>query len=158
MGYRVLRVWWGIVQPRKQGVKCVVRRRGQILLVQHTYGARRADWDLPGGGVKRGEEPRAAARREAREELGIDSPDWTLLGDLFARVDGKRDRVWCFACDFDGPALDLDRAEIADARWFGERDLPERTARWVPRILTMAARPTRIGRGVEGEGGLGSAI
>jgi 8-oxo-dGTP pyrophosphatase MutT (NUDIX family) len=139
VGYRVLRGWWRIAQPRKKGVKCVLRRRGEILLVRHTYGTRRSEWDLPGGGVKRGEEPVEAARREVREELGVEIAQWRFLGDLFARIDRKRDRLWCFACDVDGLNLDLDSAEIAEARWFSERALPEPTARYVPRILTLAA-------------------
>lgn len=143
VGHRILREWWRVTQPRKRGVKCVLRRGGEVLLVRHTYGTRRAEWDFPGGGVKRGEEPLAAARREAREELGVDIGEWLLLGDLFARIDRKRDRLWCFASDVNGLdlELDLDRAELAEARWFSERQLPQPIARYVPRILAMATRP-----------------
>jgi len=139
VGYRILRGWWRVAQPRKRGVKCLLRRRGEVLLVRHTYGTRRSEWDLPGGGVKRGEEPREAARREAREELGVEIDQWLLLGDLFARIDRKRDRLWCFTSDVNGLDLDLDKAEIAEARWFNEGRLPEPIARYVPRILAMAA-------------------
>jgi 8-oxo-dGTP diphosphatase len=136
VGYRVMRLWWRIARPVKEGVKCVLTRDGEILLVRHTYADRRR-WELPGGGIKRREQPLDAARRETREELGIDVRDWTPLGDLFERAHGKHDHLWCFAAELDGRPLELDRAEIAEARWFSEEDLPPRTARHVARIAAM---------------------
>jgi len=68
--YRVLQVWWFVTRPQKSGVKCVLTDGEQVLLVRHTYGRRY--WDVPGGSVKRGEPPLRAARREMREELGVD--------------------------------------------------------------------------------------
>jgi mutator protein MutT len=64
----------------------VLVHEGRVLL-----GLRRADrasfpgvWDLPGGRVEPGESPRAAARRELREELGVDAElgaPWRRLVD-----------------------------------------------------------------------------
>ena len=138
VGYQVLRVWWQLVHPRNSGVKCVLTRNGEILLVRHTYGGRRRRWELPGGGIKRREEPGQAARREIREELGIDVDDWTLLGEVFARIDGKRDRLWCFRSEIGDRPLELDPAEIADAQWFSRDRLPSRTAKHVDRIAAMS--------------------
>ena len=120
----------------KAGVKCVLTRDGEVLLVRHTY-ADRCRWELPGGGIKRGERPIDAARRETREELGVDVRDWTPLGDLFERVHGKHDHLWCFTAELDRRALELDRAEIAEARWFAPGRLPPHTAKHVGRIAAM---------------------
>jgi 8-oxo-dGTP pyrophosphatase MutT (NUDIX family) len=136
VGYRVLRVYWRVANPEKHGVKCVVTRDREVLLVRHTYG-REERWELPGGGVKRGEEPAAAARREAREELGVDLADWRFLGDLFERIDGKRDRLWCFSSELTRGEVDVDRAEIAEARWFDRDRLPGDRHRYVSRILAL---------------------
>jgi 8-oxo-dGTP pyrophosphatase MutT (NUDIX family) len=137
-GYPFAHAYWRVARPKKHGVKCVVERGRQILLVRHTYGGGDR-WELPGGGVKRGEEPKDAVRREAREELGIDTADWRFLGDLFERIDGKRDRLWCFATEVDDVDLVLDAAEIAEARWFDRRRLPANAHRYVARTLRLGA-------------------
>ena len=72
--HRVLRVWWFARRPHTRGVKCLLRHDGRVLFIRHTYGDRRV-WELPGGGVARGETPAAAVVREAREELGV-TPAW----------------------------------------------------------------------------------
>jgi 8-oxo-dGTP pyrophosphatase MutT (NUDIX family) len=134
----VLQVWWLIARPKTRGVKCVLTRDGQILLVRHTYGDGER-WDLPGGGIKRREEPGRAARREIREELGIDVQDWAMLGELFARIDGRRDQLWCFSSEIGDRPVEIDRAEIAEAAWFPRGRLPAHTAKHVSRIAAMSA-------------------
>ena len=137
LGWWALRVWWTVARPVKEGVKCVLTRDGEVLLVRHTYGDRRR-WELPGGGIKRREQPVGAAQREVREELGIDVEDWTPLGDLFERIDRKHDHLWCFASEIDHRPLDPDHAEIAEARWFAPDRLPPHTAKYVARITALS--------------------
>jgi ADP-ribose pyrophosphatase YjhB (NUDIX family) len=128
-GYRVahtlLRTYWRVVRPHTRGVKCVVREGDAVLFVRHAYGDRRS-WELPGGWIKRGEDPRDAAAREAREELGLDLADWRALGTVEARGYGKRTTVICFEGRPASRALTIDRAEIEEARWFETSDPPRR--------------------------------
>ncbi|MDQ3933523.1 MAG: NUDIX domain-containing protein [Actinomycetota bacterium] len=134
VGYRVLHAYWRVAQPTKRGVKCVLTRDGQVLLVRHTYGPD-TRWELPGGGVKRREDPQEAARREAREELGVDLTEWRFLGDLFERIDGKRDTLWCYAAELGDRRIETNAAEIAEAAWFDRGALPADSHRYVGRIL-----------------------
>ena len=138
VGYRVLRAYWLVARPRKDGVKCVLTRERQVLLVRHTYGPE-TRWELPGGGVKRREAPAEAARREAREELGVDLDEWRFLGDLFERIDGKRDRLWCYAADLGEHRIEANGAEIAELGWFDRDRLPADAHRYVARILALEA-------------------
>ena len=45
--------------------------RGRVILFHHTY-RRTYPWGLPGGWLKRGEQPRAALKREVAEESGLE--------------------------------------------------------------------------------------
>ena len=136
IGYRVMHAYWRVAQPEKRGVKCVLTRGPEVLLVRHTYGPG-TRWELPGGGVKRNEEPLAAARREAREELGVELGEWRFLGDLFDRIDGKRDQLWCYTAELGDRPIVRDGAEIAETRWFRRDDLPADVHRYVGRILEL---------------------
>lgn len=135
-GYWGLRAYWLVARPQHHGVKCVIARNGDVLLVRHTYG-KRTRWELPGGGVKRREAPLVAARREMAEELGVELADWRSLGVLFERIDGKRDTLTCLTTDVADLPLALDRAEIAEARWFPRDALPREAGPGVRRILAL---------------------
>ncbi|WP_410570586.1 NUDIX domain-containing protein [Amycolatopsis sp. cmx-4-61] len=50
---------------------------GRVLLLATTYGDE--EWELPGGGLNEGEPPWAGARREIKEELGLDVLPGRLL-------------------------------------------------------------------------------
>ena len=123
--HTVLRTYWRLARPHTRGVKCVVREGDAVLFVRHAYGDRGC-WELPGGGIKRGEEPRDAAAREAREELGLDLADWRALGSVEARGYGKRTTVICFEGRTAGRVLTIDQGEIEEARWFEPGDPPPR--------------------------------
>jgi 8-oxo-dGTP diphosphatase len=81
-----------------------------LLLVRPSY---RGGWHLPGGGVRRGEKPEAAARRELAEEIGLTAP--TLLPAGVIR--GRRGQVHFFELRLvEEPELRLDNREIIAAR------------------------------------------
>ncbi|MEV6578883.1 NUDIX hydrolase [Streptomyces sp. NPDC051582] len=77
---------------------------GRILLVEPSYG-NSGRWNLPGGGIDSdlGETPRAAARREVREELGLDLAPGRLLGVNWAHKPGYPARIRFL---YDGGVLD----------------------------------------------------
>nr|WTB29736.1 NUDIX hydrolase [Streptomyces sp. NBC_00830] len=49
---------------------------GRIILVKPSY---RDRWEIPGGALDRGEDPRQACQREIKEELGLDLAPGRLL-------------------------------------------------------------------------------
>ncbi|MEW2582315.1 NUDIX hydrolase [Streptomyces virginiae] len=103
---------------------------GRILLVQPAYG-RTDRWNLPGGGIDSdlGEIPRAAARREVREELGLDLAPGRLLAVNWSHKPGRPARIRFL---YDGGVLDaptlarirLDPAELLQWRTVPREELP----------------------------------
>ena len=49
---------------------------------QFRYAVGRESLEVASGGIDAGEEPRAAAQREVREELGIEAGEWLDLGEI----------------------------------------------------------------------------
>lgn len=68
----------------KPGVETLaLDAEGFVYLVKEfRYAIGRQTVETVGGGVDETEEPIEAARRELREELGIEAEDWTELGEL----------------------------------------------------------------------------
>jgi len=120
------------------GAMCIIERAdGRVLLVRHVY---RKRWGLPGGLLQRHETPPDAARREVREEVGLDVQ---LVGEAAVNVDAKPRRVdIVFRATLVNDA-DADRArpssvELLEARWFLPTELPELQFETAQAIQTLA--------------------
>ncbi|MFN7133419.1 MAG: NUDIX domain-containing protein [Myxococcales bacterium] len=88
----------------------------QVLLVRPSGFAARYGWSIPKGLPDPGEGLEAAARRETREEAGVEAGALTLLGDI--RYTKSRKRIHCFTGEV--PAHVEPRAsswEVAEARF-----------------------------------------
>jgi ADP-ribose pyrophosphatase len=86
-----------IVLPRGGvGVREVVSHPGAVVVIaldsddlvylvrQYRHPIGRYLLELPAGGLEPGEEPLAAARRELREEVGLEAHEWTALGSFYS--------------------------------------------------------------------------
>lgn len=72
---------YGVVHFASAAVGAVVLDADdRVLLVgQHRYTLDRYSWEIPEGGVPAGESPLDGARRELREETGVEATDWREL-------------------------------------------------------------------------------
>ena len=131
--YTGLRIYWFFRHPGTSGVKCVLTDEDRILLVRHSYGPR--GWDLPGGSLRPGEAPVAAARREMNEELGIAIHDFADLGEMLVHADHRQDHVHYFRAELRAPKLTIDRGELVTTRWFSRQDLPADLGRYARAII-----------------------
>jgi 8-oxo-dGTP pyrophosphatase MutT (NUDIX family) len=92
-------------------------RDGRVAFVRHTYGDRRS-WELPGGGLRRAEDPEVAVRREMREELGIELDGLRAVGAVEVHGSHKHTLLHCFEASVGGgAALRVDAGELAEVRW-----------------------------------------
>lgn len=86
---RVLNRWAHMRLPKKRLSACVMLfdEAGRLLILKTTY---REEWLLPGGIVERDEPPWEGARREVREEIGLEldqlrftAMDWRSSDDEY---------------------------------------------------------------------------
>jgi 8-oxo-dGTP diphosphatase len=118
-------------------ISVIERPDGHILLVRQAY---RQRWGLPGGLLKRGEDPSVGARREVFEEVGIAIE---LFGPPAVVVDARPQRV-----DVVFRARPVSLSEVGEARpsspeivevaWFPPDALPELQVETVEALVALA--------------------
>ena len=64
------------------GIGTVLLRPGAVLLVRRGKPPAAGEWSIPGGGQELGETAEAAARRELREETGLEVKSLTLVANV----------------------------------------------------------------------------
>lgn len=131
------------------GAMCVIERPdGAVLFVRHSY---RSRWGVPGGLLNRREAPADAARREVREEVGLDV---VLLGEPVVVVDADPQRVDLVYRARPAPGAALDEVgpvspEIAEVRWFPADQLPELQVETTGALIALARSINEPGPGRE---------
>jgi putative (di)nucleoside polyphosphate hydrolase len=132
-------------EPRsayRAGVGIMLLNRADLVFVARRIDMTEEAWQMPQGGIDRGEEPRDAALRELKEEIGTadavilaESRDWLrydLPAELAGRIWGGRYRgqrqKW-FAMRFTGSDSDIDLAthhpEFNAWKWAPPASLPQ---------------------------------
>lgn len=122
--YKAATIYWQVFKPITLGVKTLLIKDDQVLLVKHSY---QDGWFLPGGGVKRQESLETAVRRECREEIGGQLEQLTLFG-VYSHVSEKKNDhvVVMLATEFTytGP----NDKEIIETEFFPLTQLPDDTS------------------------------
>lgn len=123
LAHTVRSLWRRLRRAPIAGVSVVIADLdGRILLLRHSYGPR--VWALPGGGLKRGEDPEACARREVREELGLELASIRKIALLEEELSRSAHEAHLFAANSHmRPAPDM--REVIEARFFPIHSLPE---------------------------------
>jgi 8-oxo-dGTP pyrophosphatase MutT (NUDIX family) len=121
LGYRLvylgLRAWWFVRRPATHGAGVALWHGDKVLLIHTSY---RNCYALPGGFVQRGEPSEQAARRELREEVGVDLSGQALRlawsGTL--PFESRQDTVDIWEAPVEtAPALHITGHEVIWAGW-----------------------------------------
>lgn len=111
------------------GVGGVVVHRNRVLLIRRGGEPLKGEWSIPGGMLELGEELAAGARRELKEETGLDVEPLEVLA-TFDRIMRKGVRVRYhyvivdYACRLKGGRL-APASDVLAARWVRREDLPK---------------------------------
>ena len=107
---------------------CIFNENGEVLL------QKRADcnkWGFPGGALELGETPQMAAKREVKEETGLDIEVGNLIG-VYTDCDvvcSNGDQVQSICIGYEmtvvGGELVCDKDETLDLKYFPLDDMPE---------------------------------
>ncbi len=139
LAYRLLRLVAFVRPPRGRGAKAAVVCDGEVLLVRHSYGPHR--WELPGGAVRRREDPLAALRRELAEELGLTAIDPVPLGVRAGPGRFARHTTHLYRVDLASRSVRPDPVEIAEARWWDPAAPPAALGSMVRQALKLLGFP-----------------
>jgi 8-oxo-dGTP pyrophosphatase MutT (NUDIX family) len=115
-------VLWPLIwlyAPLQKRVRVIIRCEKEILAVKNWFGP--SLWQLPGGGMKKGESIASSASREINEELGlkIDNTEFKLLTEKIVTVHqfGLKFRYYYLLVDIAvKPKIELS-SEICSAQW-----------------------------------------
>jgi 8-oxo-dGTP diphosphatase len=140
--YRILLAWWFVARPQHHGAVIAIWLDGRILMIRHSY-RNRLSW--PGGGVRRGEDPAAAAIRELHEELGfaVDRNTLSFAEKILERWEYRYDHVWIFELHLTAPpALAPDGREVIGACFMNPADaLAENLTPFIQNYLRQRPGP-----------------
>lgn len=133
LAHRLRDRWRRLRKTPIAGVSVIVTNlSGDVLLLRHCYGP--DVWALPGGGMKSGEDPLECARREVREELGLELVQIQPLGILEEELSGSPHTAHLFTATSDALPVP-DGREVIEARFFPLNALPEPLGRVTQRRI-----------------------
>jgi ADP-ribose pyrophosphatase YjhB (NUDIX family) len=129
----------GFVSPSfTVGAICLIERHdGQVLLIKHSY---RERWGVPGGLLRRGEDPADSAVREVAEEVGLQVE---LIGAPAVVVASEYRRVDVIyrarpSANENSTAARPVSAEISEVAWFDPDELPELQEETADALVALA--------------------
>lgn len=122
---KIIRLRDRVLKPFSIGVRAIVVSGGEVLLVQHRYGA---TWYLPGGGVNKREHLVDALLRELSEEVGLKPNVTPVLFSTYANFfETKSDFISVFKVE-NFTMLPQENLEIGAYKFFNIDALPETTS------------------------------
>ncbi len=131
---RFFHLYWRFRRGMTLGVRGVVLRNDEVLLVRHGY---TPGWHLPGGGVEPGESFEEALAKELMEEGNVRVSSTPQLHGLFQNKNAsKRDHVAVYVVrEFDYAGPPAPTFEIQESKFFSLGALPAETTQATRRRL-----------------------
>ena len=121
-----------------------------VLLVEPNY---KPNWDIPGGIVEQGEDPRTCCQRECLEEVGFENPIGRLLVLAHQTDPAPRGDSIMFVYDggvvTDTTAIRLQTSELVSFRFVPAEDLEQVATERLAKRIRAAIIARETGRTIE---------
>ncbi len=114
-------------QTPRVGVAIIITNGDQVLLMKRKGAHGRGTWSTPGGHMEIGESPEQCARREAKEEVGIDVVDirfQAVTNDIFEQ-EKHYVTLWMEGRSITEMPTIAAENEVEEIGWYGWDELPE---------------------------------
>ncbi|MEW6028515.1 MAG: NUDIX domain-containing protein [Chloroflexota bacterium] len=114
-------------QEPKVGVAVIVTRNDKVLLVKRKGVHGEGSWSTPGGHLDFGESLESCAKREAKEEVGLDVINIrfrAITNDVFESYGKHYISIWMDGESLNGDPVIAADYEIAELGWFAWDSLP----------------------------------
>ena len=99
---------------------------GRILMeLNKRYTTGTLEWELPAGGIDKGELPEEAAAREVMEETGCGIKELRYLSDFYPANSFCDLHIHFFSAVIDSEGEEFDTNEVAEYRWFEKQEVLE---------------------------------
>lgn len=88
---------FGVIEMKGGCTTLAMNKRGQVYLAsEYKYGIKKRSIELISGGFDRNEKPLAAAKRELREEAGLEAEKWIFLGQYYGMTTAVKSPSYLF--------------------------------------------------------------
>lgn len=107
------------------GSAVLCEKDGKILMVrQFRYPYKKEIWEIPAGKINKGEDPEQTARRELKEEGGIQAEKMEKLFEVYPSPGYTEEIIHIFKAEgLKETDIHLDEDEFLSGKWFEKEDL-----------------------------------
>ena len=112
----------------KVGVAVIIHKGGEVLLIKRKNVHGSGTWSTPGGHLEYGESPEECARRETREEVGVEIGNIhfkAITNDIFSESGSHYITLWMESDDASGQPYAVAEDEVEQVGWFDWKELPQ---------------------------------
>ncbi|KKU86408.1 MAG: NUDIX hydrolase [Parcubacteria group bacterium GW2011_GWA2_47_9] len=109
------------------GVGIIINKDWKVLLIKRRGSHGAGTWAPPGGHIDYGESVKACAKREVREETGIEIKNLRIIGfieDIFKKDKKHYITIWVKA-DWKSGEISQNHEEFSEIGWFSWKKLPK---------------------------------